>query len=131
MDITIKSGIGLMRLVAFKSIRIRNFEINLVLATTISALDRHISLIGLRLSLGACPGHVACLLASVADALERTAATTAMSTPTATTSNPTSGVVDGLRTIAAFVVVRLRTTAAVAKAGLLLETLEEELLLCG
>ena len=56
MDITIESGIGLMRLAALKNIHIRNVEINLVqCAATVSASDRHIRLISLRLRLGASP----------------------------------------------------------------------------
>ena len=55
MDITVESGIGLVRLTALKCIHIRDVEINLVLATTISAADRHIRLMSLRLSLGVCP----------------------------------------------------------------------------
>ena len=132
MDITIESGIGLMRrLATLKSVHIRNVEINLVLATTISASDRHISLMRLRLCLGARPCHVTRLLASVVDALKRPTATTAMSTPSATTSDPTSAVVDLLWTIAASIVVRWRTIAVVAEARLSLGTLEEELLLRG
>ena len=119
------------RLVTLKSVHIRNVEINLVLATTISASDRHISLMRLRSRVGARPCHVARLLARVADALERTTTTTAMSTPVATTSESTLGVVDLLRTIAASVVVRWRTITVVAEARLPLGTLVEELLICG
>ena len=72
---------------------------------------------------------MAWLLASMADAMKKSAATLA-STSAATSSAPTSAVVDGLRTIAA-AVVRLKTTAVVAKARLLLETLEEDLLFAG
>ena len=54
MDITIESGIGLMRLAALKSIHIRDVEINLVhCATTVSASDCHICLMCWLLSLGA------------------------------------------------------------------------------
>ena len=120
MDITIESGTGHMRLATLKSIHIRNVEINLVLATTISASDPHISLMKLRSRVGARPRHVARLLARVADALKRTAATTAMSTPTATIFDPTASAVDLLRTI-----------AVAAKARLLLETLEEGLFFLG
>ena len=128
MDITIKSGNGLMRrLAALKNVHIPNVEINLVLVTTISASDRHINSMRLRSCGGARLYHVNRLLASVADALKRSAATTAMSTPTATTSDPTSGVVHLLRTIAA-AVIGLKTTAVGARARLLQETLEEELL---
>ena len=100
-----------------------------IFATTISSSDRHISFVQLRPSLRACFGHVARLFASVANAVKKSAATTAMSIPTATTTNSdlTLGVVDLMRAIVV-AVVRLRAAAVLAKARLLLKTLEEELL---
>ena len=104
MDITIESGIRLMRLGALESIQIQDVEVNLVHSSiTVSASDHHICLMGLRLSLGNISPRVARLLASIADALENSAATP-VSTSAATTSDPTSDVVDGLRTTAAAVV---------------------------
>ena len=98
-----------------------------IFATTISSSDRHISFVQLRPSLRACFGHVARLFASVANAVKKSAATTAMSIPmaTTTTSDLTLGVVDLMRAIVV-AVVRLRAAAVLAKARLLLKTLEEE-----
>ena len=69
------------------------------------------------------------MLASMADAVKKLAASPA-STSAATTSAPTSHVVGGLRTTAA-AVVHLRTNAVVVKVRLFLKTLEEELLFRG
>ena len=131
MDITIESGIRFMGLAALHSIQIRDVEINPVHCfITVPASDCHICMMTLRLSLMAISPHVARFLASIADSLEKSAATPA-STSTATTSATTSVVVDCLRTIAAAVVHCLGTTTVAAKPIMLLKTLEEKLLLRG
>ena len=118
------------RLAALKCIHIRNVEINRVLATTISASNRHISSMNLRSRVGARPRHVARFLTKIVNALKRTATTTAMGTPTATTSDAAASVVDLLGDIAASVVECGRTTA-VAKTRWPLGTLKKKLPLCG
>ena len=92
----------------------------------IRAPDGHISLMNLRASAGAKLRNVAQLLANIASAGKRTAAVTAMGTPTASTSNAAASVVDLLGEIAASIVER-RRTIAVAKTGWTFETLEKKL----
>ena len=117
-------------LVALKCSHIQDVEVHRVLPTMISASNGHINLMDLRARAGAKPCHVAWLLANIADAGKRTAATTPMGTPTATTSDAAASVVDLLGGIAAPVVECGRTTA-VAKTRWPLGTLEKLLPLCG
>ena len=95
---TIECGNGHMGLAALQGIHIRSMEINRVVTTNISASDRQISFVQLRARVGASFGHVSRLLTSVADAVRKSATTTAMSTSTATNTpfDRNSSVVDGV-----------------------------------
>ena len=116
-------------LAALKCSHIRNVEVHRVLPTMISASDGHISLMDLRAKAGAKPRHVARLLANIADAGKKTAAITAMGTPTATTADVATSVADLLGGIAA-PVVEFGRMIAVAKTRCLLGTLEKKSPLC-